>query len=156
MQIMRCTDAALLADLNRDVQELHARDYPDLFKLYDKTASRSFFDGALSKGEWDHFVAYAEGRPLGFIQIEQRNILDHPFRRDCRLLYIHQICVLQKFEGMGVGKALINHVKAMADNLKIRRIELDVWAQNERSNRFYKGVGFVTIKSQMAMKEWES
>ena len=100
-------DTGLLADLNRDVQDLHANTYPDLFRPYDKAEVAKFFDSTVQKGNWSHYVAYDDEDPVGFIQIEKRQFMNHPFRKDCGLVYIHQICVRKAYEGKGVGKMLI-------------------------------------------------
>jgi diamine N-acetyltransferase len=151
LRIEECGDIAVLSDLNRDVQELHSVTYPDLFKAYDRNAVEIFFSSMLSKNNWFHFVAYDNSEPVGFIQIEKREITNHPFRKDCTILYIHQISVRRTHEGSGVGRSLIEKVRSVARESHIDRIELDVWALNERANGFFRKMGFSTFKRQMVM-----
>jgi diamine N-acetyltransferase len=151
IRIEESGNIAVLTDLNRDVQELHSVAYPDLFKAYDRASVEEFFSSMLSKNNWFHFVAYDNLEPVGFIQMEKRVFTNHPFRKDCTILYIHQISVRRNHEGSGVGRALIDKVRSFARESHIHRIELDVWALNDRANGFFKKMGFSTFKRQMAM-----
>lgn len=86
LTVEECRDKELLSKLNRDVQELHAALYPQLFKPYSKDDAARFFDWALQQSTWKSFVAYANGEAVVFVQIEHRKYNDNPFRNDCSLL----------------------------------------------------------------------
>ena len=79
-RIEKKADSSLLAELNKDVQELHVRKYPDLFKPCDNSAVRQFFDSLVQQPHWFHFVEYRGDVRVGFIQVERRELKDHPFR----------------------------------------------------------------------------
>ncbi len=153
-RIEKTADSSLLAELNKDVQELHVRKYPDLFKPCDNSAVRQFFDSLVQQPHWFHFVAYRGDVPVGFIQVERRELKDHPFRRDGVQLYIHQICVRNEHAGKGYGRQLIDHAKQLAKEMNIHRLELDVWSLNQRANDFFLKSGFETVNRRMATTTW--
>lgn len=53
------------------------------------------------------------------------------------------IMVHKDYQGMGIGRALIEKILDVADNwLMLVRIELGVFTDNEKAINFYKSVGF--------------
>jgi len=51
--------------------------------------------------------------------------------------------VHKDYQGMGIGKALLKEVLDLADNwLKLVRVELSVFVDNERAINLYKSLGF--------------
>ncbi|MEZ0536694.1 GNAT family N-acetyltransferase [Caldicellulosiruptoraceae bacterium PP1] len=53
------------------------------------------------------------------------------------------IMVHKNYQGKGIGKALMKTVLDLADNwLMLKRIELGVFADNERAIKLYKSLGF--------------
>ncbi|SHF34505.1 GNAT family N-acetyltransferase [Caloramator proteoclasticus] len=53
------------------------------------------------------------------------------------------IMVHKDYQGMGIGKALLKEVLDLADNwLKLVRVELSVFVDNERAINLYKSLGF--------------
>lgn len=53
------------------------------------------------------------------------------------------IMVHKDYQGMGIGKALLEEVLDLADNwLKLVRVELCVFADNDRAINLYKSLGF--------------
>jgi diamine N-acetyltransferase len=152
MRIEPCKDSKLLARLNRDVQDLHVEMYPELFKPYDAAAVEGFFSRTLRQDNWTSFVAYEEQEPVGFIQVEKRVIKDHPFRKDTELIYVHQICVRNDWNGKGVGSALMERARQHARQLGITRMELDVWSGNVHASGFFEKLGYRALKEQMEFR----
>ena len=72
----------------------------------------------------DTVVFELDGRPVGFISTMNGFVLG---------LYVHP-----EHQGVGIGRQLLNHVKATTQAL-----ELHVFAKNERGVSFYRREGFV-------------
>ncbi len=54
------------------------------------------------------------------------------------------ILVHTDYQGMGIGKALMNSLLDMADNwLMLVRVDLEVYTDNERAIHLYESLGFV-------------
>ena len=71
------------------------------------------------------------------ISIEQTKIL-----RARHYCYLQQIGVDLIKRDSGIGYALIEHIKELCDEQGIDEIELDVWAFNSGSRKFFEKVGF--------------
>jgi len=56
-------------------------------------------------------------------------------------LYLSDLAVDRAVRGQGVGKALIEGVKAWARDHGVRKLGWDVWHANHTAKRFYEAVG---------------
>ena len=121
MKIRQATsiDSLLLSSLCVDVQSLHAKHYPDFFKIpQSDNFAVDFFDGMLIE------------RP------------ENLFKFSTRYLDVDQISVRPAAQGKGVGKALLIQVDALARELNIQRIQLDSWGFNTTAHAFFEQMGF--------------
>ena len=149
--IAECRDNGVLADMNMDVQSLHAALFPDLFKAYDRNEVAGFFTWSINQNDWKHFVAYSGGEPVGMLVIEKRKFDNNPFRRDSELIYIHQISIRKDYQRKGIGTQLVRNLREWAAREGIRRIELDVWFKNTQAKAFFESQGFGICRQAMAM-----
>jgi len=84
------------------------------------------------------FVACVDGRPVGNIGLV---LVPNPRRRHTGGLGMG---VHDAYAGRGIGTALMNAVLDLADNwLNLHRLELTVYADNERAIRLYERSGFL-------------
>lgn len=79
----------------------------------------------------DIFICREDDKIKGFI-----GITDH--------VYIAGLFVDREFQSRGVGQELLNYCKA-----RYRRLELDVFTENEGAVRFYQRHGFQTAERKM-------
>lgn len=61
---------------------------------------------------------------------------------DPKSLEIERIYVLDRFQGLGLGKALFEHSLKLAQQQRLRYIWLGVWEQNTKAIAFYQSRGF--------------
>ncbi|MGQ9855226.1 MAG: GNAT family N-acetyltransferase [Fervidobacterium sp.] len=93
-------------------------------------------------GPNDHvFVAEitenGEKKVVGFIGL---HVNTNPRQRHSARL---GIAVHRDYQGRGIGRALSNEILDLADNwLKLLRIELEVFVDNERAIKLYESLGF--------------
>ncbi len=57
-------------------------------------------------------------------------------------MYIPELIVSSKFQKMGIGKALIDHVVSVAKKKKCYRIRLESGHSRKESHKFYSHLGF--------------
>ena len=62
--------------------------------------------------------------------------------RDTLEMYVPELIVLEKHQGQGVGKKLINSCITFATEKKCHRIRLESGNQRKESHKFYKHLGF--------------
>jgi len=84
-------------------------------------------------------VAEVEGRVVGQLGL---HVEHSPRRSDCASF---GMAVHESFQGQGIGSALMSAMIDLADNwLGIRRLELQVYADNTPAIKLYEKFGFVT------------
>jgi GNAT superfamily N-acetyltransferase len=86
------------------------------------------------------FVAEYEGRTIGFASGELRE--SSPTFRSKTWASVDDVFVEPDYRNRGVGRALVEGVKAWAKERGADGISLQVAAANERARRFYEDLGF--------------
>ena len=129
----RTEDLPILARLfGETVRQVNCRDYT----LPQVEAWAAGEADLLARDSWFQrlytLVAEADGRIVGYGNVEDTGYLDHLFVRwDC--------------QGQGIGTALLEAVLDLADNwLMLHRVELEVYADNGDAIRLYQRFGFET------------
>lgn len=136
----------ILVYLNKHVHDWHVAHYSDIFRHDDDNALRDYFTKSLENPACYHYLAYKGTDVVGFIQTELRTFAGSPFRKPSRLIYINIIGVLSEYQGMGIGKLLVNRVQRLAEELQVSRIELDHWEGNELASHFLLKMGFTPYR----------
>jgi ribosomal protein S18 acetylase RimI-like enzyme len=137
------TDGLLLSSLCMDVQSLHARNYPDLFKMPESDDfAVSFFDVILADPAMSIFIAEENGQALGYIVCKLIERQENPFKFATRFLEVDQISVRPSAQGRGIGAALIKQAEVLAEKSNVQRIHLDSWGFNTDAHRFFEKMGF--------------
>lgn len=142
VEIQETKDAVVIAELNRTVQELHARKYPEYFKPYDYQAIFRSMTETLAQENWFAFVARADGQPAGYVLFYIRDYKENPFRHAYCGLHIDQIAVKEEFQRRNIGSLLMDKVEEFAKNRGIVQLELTYWDKNTEAGNFYAKRGF--------------
>jgi putative acetyltransferase len=99
---------------------------------------------------WHRLVAVVDGRVVGTITLQQNQ---SPRRRDVASF---GMAVHDEYQQRGVGSALIAAMIELADGwLGVRRIELEVWADNAAAIHLYEKFGFV-IEGTARQHAWRA
>lgn len=114
-------DRERIRPLQQEIADLHHEGRPDLFR----TEARFFTDEsfAIRLSDRNHTVLVAEtqsGEVVGYAfawVIEYRN---HSTYKDFDTYYIDDICVLEAYRRMGIGKRLFEQCKAIAREKKMQ------------------------------------
>ena len=64
-------------------------------------------------------------------------------------LYIDDICVDEAARGLGVGRALYDHILAYARQKGCYNVTLNVWEGNDAAQHFYRSMGMQVQKTGM-------
>ena len=145
----RDDDVALLLELNREVQALHAAAAPWLFKPV--VTDRGPFAAMVADPEAHTYIAEVGGDPAGYCYVKVLRRTETPFTYASTVVYIDQIAVLRAHRRHGVGAALIGRAKALAAELDADRVALDVWSFNTTAQRFFTGQGFAVFNERMSL-----
>ncbi len=150
MQVRRAEnkDIPVILNLLRQVNEVHAKARPDLFRFNTKY-DRDGVAALISDKNNAVFVCEDGGAVEGYaICFFKENRCDS-LMQDIKTLYIDDICVDESARGKGVGTALYNAVVSFAKQSGFYNITLNVWSCNKAAEAFYKKCGLVPQKTTM-------
>ncbi|PWV54191.1 GNAT family N-acetyltransferase [Chitinophaga sp. S165] len=88
------------------------------------------------------FMVWHEQQPAGFLKLNLHKQPDNNGPLPTPVVEVEKIYVLQQFQGMRLGKLLIEHSFQVARDNKATTIWLGVWEHNHKAIRFYQQQGF--------------
>ena len=99
----------------------------------------------------DHYLLGAEvgGRVVGMVYFFARESPSHPMFVPRRYIMVDNLAVLDAHRRQGVGRALMRAVEAIARDLDISNVRLNVWEANTEAIRFYDTLGYETLARYM-------
>jgi len=145
MEIRTATpnDSLLLSSLCRDVQSLHAKHHPEVFKMpQNDDFAVAFFDEMLSNPEFTAFLAEEQGQAVGYALCRLAERPENPFTFEMRFLLIDQISVRPEARHKGVATALLKQAEIHAKGLGLSRLQLDSWDFNREAHACFEKFGF--------------
>jgi len=142
------TDIKRIIDLLHQVNMVHYKIRPDLFKPHTTKYNESELEVMLADNQKPIFV-YDDGKIQGYAFCQITEIEGHTLLQDVKTLYIDDICVDAKFRGQHVGKALYEHVYQYAQSIGCHNITLNVWEGNSPALCFYKSMEMKVQKTTM-------
>ncbi len=138
-------DKAAVNALRREVNDLHVQGRPDIFKPGFGPVIRDHVDVYLNTENGYAAVEERDGQIAGMVLVDYIDRPESPYNLARRFVHIAEICVDHRFRRCGVGRRLMEFVKADAREKGYPRIELDVWAFNDALS-FYEAEGFTTFR----------
>lgn len=137
-------DAAAVSALNADVQQIHADVLPWRFK---EPGPESFTEADalefMSRPDRFTYLAFEEGEAVGYVVAEVRHYPDSGRVHEHAMVYVHHLSVRPDAQRKGVGKALLDAVKARGESMGITLMGLDTWTFNEQALAFFRKYGLV-------------
>ena len=144
-------DIPALMALLIQVNMVHHNGRPDLFKGPTTKYTEAELATILADPATPVFVGVDEsGRVLG----HGFCVMQHSggqLMEEHDTLYIDDICVDEAARGMGVGRALYDHILAYARKKGCYNVTLNVWTCNPGAMRFYEKLGLKPYKVGMEM-----
>ncbi len=128
-----------LKDLAQELQRIYLEAYQDdyLYAYREPGRVKRYLKWLLKHAQGGFFVAFVEGKPVGFLALQP----------DCRfhgeiIPEIHELVVDPKYQGLGVGKRLMEKAFDYLREKGFSRVALWVGEKNENAKRFYEKLGF--------------
>jgi GNAT superfamily N-acetyltransferase len=144
-------EAPLIALLGAHVQRMHHENRPDWFTPADETATVDWYREMLMNPAATIYLAEDDDEALGYVIAVVHQRPDTPFGRAQTLLEVDQIGVTPSQRRRGVGHALFNAVRALADQVSADRIVLTTWSFNVEAHRFFEAEGLAPELNRMTM-----
>ena len=148
VRIARLGDAERINELRRQVNDLHVAGRPNHFKAGFGEELQKHVYMYLTDGIGYAAVDEEDGQITGMVMVDYIDRPESPYRYAERFAHIAEICVDEQYRRRGVGKRLLDFVKADAKEKGFSRIELDVWAFND-ALAFYEAEGYTVFRRYM-------
>ena len=138
--------------LQTEIQTLHEKNRPDLFRPGAVSYTEKIFLDTVNDPNWRCAVAERDGTIVGFLFAWVRKIRNHRNLNDANVFLVDDICVAESDHRRGFGRALWDYAEAAAQEAGCARIELNVYSFNESARAFYEAMG---LKTQVLRMEKE-
>src|SRR6476646_4637306 len=135
-------DEALLADLNRFVQDLHLAQRPDHFRPTGCEDLARWYRSLLEKPTTRVWIAEEDGSPVGYLLALVHESSENPFVRARRWCEIDQLAVDPNWRRRGIGRALLLNAVSTAQAEGISRVEAASWSFNDGAHAVFGRLGF--------------
>lgn len=142
-------DAARLRELLEQICLLHVEGRPDIFQPAGKYTIDDIV-AMMGDNEKPIFVADTGDDVAGYVFCQLKRP-HNPVMRDILNIYIDDLCVDSKYRRLGIGRALFDRVRTLADELGAYNIDLNVWAFNESAIAFYRSLGMKPSRMYMEL-----
>jgi len=147
---------AVLADLTavmallEEVDELHRRALPWLFRQVEEPAVGDFLEPYVSQPDRVMFLACAPDQSLaGALYMFLRQPARAPIVQPTVVAEIDTLVVHSRFRRQGAGTKLVRAALRWADDASATRTELGVYEFNEPARAFWHSVGFETLSRRL-------
>lgn len=132
-------DYEAVVKIMEQVQEMHVKWRPDIYKINKKMIPEDKFAEILEDGTF--FVAEAEGVVVGIMGIAFRHI-ENPSHVTRNVIFIDSMAVDEKYRGMGIGHLFFEKAKQIKEERHYDAVELQVNAKNKAAYEMYVKCGF--------------
>ena len=145
-------DIPSLLNLLVQVNMVHHNGRPDLFRGPTTKYGAAELAEIVGRSDTPVFVCVDENDRVlghGFCILQHsggRLLVEHT------TLYIDDICVDQDSRGLGVGRALYEHILAFAREQGCYNVTLNVWSCNPGAMAFYRKLGLEPYRVSMEKK----
>ena len=106
----------------------------------DQPLARAFIAERLTRGESVIFLAERDGRPVGFVQLYP--LFSSTAARPRRLWLLNDLYVSPEVRSGGVGRALMDRARRLAEATDAVGLELATARTNVRAQRLYESLGY--------------
>lgn len=138
--------------LSTEILKLHVSNEPDFFALESVDFKQIYRTNIFTDHQYFTYVAVDEQDHFaGYVLCRIATLRQKITSGSEAYIYVHEIGVMEPFINHGIGSGLMNQVKVHAKGLGIFRIELGVWAFNDKAIKFYESLGFQTLRKSMSL-----
>jgi ribosomal protein S18 acetylase RimI-like enzyme len=95
------------------------------------------------------FLAEVEGSAVGYVYAAIVKRSETAAQYALEVVYVHHLYVRAAFRRRGIGRALLDAVRAVGAEQGIARLALDVWTFNEEALAFFRGYGLTSYNERL-------
>lgn len=136
----------------KNVDRLHSRALPEIFREYNGPArTRQYLQAMMKNESSEILVAESGGKIIGTVHVYIRETPDINVLTHRAYGIMDDLVVCEDMRGCGIGKALMEKAHDWLRDRSINRVELNVWEFNRNAIEFYEGLGYKTLSRRMGM-----
>ena len=143
LQLARPEDREIINDLAQQVHAMHVSWRPDIFEMAEELYNQDRFTDTVKHRQL--YVAKIDKVVVGYVLLNMRNY-DWAGVVKRKVMVIDEICVHESCRNQGIGKQMMEEVRALAKAFRCTDMQLGVYPQNDAAVSFYQKCGF-TIRS---------
>ncbi len=138
--------------LRKQVNDLHVQGQPDIFKPGFCQEMQEYLKQFIDSQDKQLLVYEQDGKICGYAMLEFVTKPETPYRYALEYIEVGELGVSQDCQKQGIGKKLMQHIRQIAQQKNIKKIELDMWSFNDNALKFYEKLGFNTYRRHMNIK----
>ena len=139
LELAREADWESVKRLSVQIHDLHAQWRPDIYFHSEEPYAKEEFLSAIRNRSI--YVAKPEGIVAGYVTVSFRE-MSGPGVVSKKLLCVSSVCVDEALRGHGIGREMMQDVRALAKAFGCREILLSVHPENDGAVAFYQKCGF--------------
>ena len=139
LELARESDWEAVQRLSVQIHDLHASWRPDIyFHSEEPYPQEKFIEDIRNRMV---YVAKIDGLVAGYVvlAIQEKG---GPGTHERKLMHVKSICVEESIRGNGIGKTMIEEVRALAKAFGCSQLNLGVHLENDAAVGFYQKCGF--------------
>lgn len=142
------SDLKSLANLLLAAHEIHVKAHPEVYR---EISHETAVDSLLPRLGTDTYLRVAEFEMeiLGYCSASIQTSPTIPIIEPRRFIYVDEVVVRPQSRKSGVGRALLDDLKAFARQEGISNVELDVGHFNSEAKAFFQAQGFQVLRERM-------
>jgi len=145
LSFQKCTinnlDELVKISINTFINAFKKDNNPKDFKHYVDTAfSKKTIKEELLNLNSDFYFTYLNHKLVGYFKLNKNEAQTEQF--DTKTIELERIYVLNKFQGMNIGKQMLLEIIEISKNQQVSFLWLGVWQLNKGAIRFYEKYGF--------------
>ena len=150
IRTVKLEDIESINALYKEVDELHLKKYPELFKKAEEEGRPvEYIKSIIATPYREIFVAERGGEIAGIAEVMVTKNQPFPVKVDMQWVALDNLVVSEKFKGRGIGSMLVDCEIDWARDWNINRVEIKVYEQNFEALSFYEAKGFETLNRTM-------
>jgi ribosomal protein S18 acetylase RimI-like enzyme len=143
-------DFSQLLALFEQGDQLHRESLPEIFRKPEgKPREKDYFEDLLQQPEVGFFIAQEENQIVGFVHAVIKASPALAIFVTRRFVVVDAIVVRTDFQGMGIGRKLMETVHEWAIDRGVETVELNVYEFNKDAVSFYRRLGYETLSRKM-------
>ena len=149
LELASMQDREAVNTLAKQVHAMHVAWRPDIYKMEEELYPAHRMKDAIAQRQL--FVAKISGKVGGYVLLKFKDY-DFPGHVKRKVMLVDEICVAETCRNQGIGKAMMEDVRALAKAFGCTDLQLGVYPQNDAAVAFYQKCGFAIRSIDMQRK----